>query len=144
MQTASHSVPAGDFKSGLFASVVLAGTLLLSLNPNSHGPACLIRATTGVPCPGCGMTRSLSAIWRGDLLSSFRFHPLGIPLFLVCLSAILIVCLERLTPSCRPITARIRRAFMHVGSLTSIAVLLVVLWLVRLGMRSAGIDFFQW
>ena len=33
------------------------------------------------PCPGCGMTRSIQNLAQGDVLSSLRYHPLGIALF---------------------------------------------------------------
>lgn len=40
-------------------------------------PLCAMKVWTGYPCPGCGMTRSVVNLCRGDVLSSFRFHPLG-------------------------------------------------------------------
>ena len=40
---------------------------------------CPIRAALGVPCPTCGMTRSLLALLRLDLRLSFSLHPLTIP-----------------------------------------------------------------
>lgn len=42
---------------------------------------CWMNATTGVPCPGCGMTRSVSAIARGDFMKSVEYHAFG-PLLL--------------------------------------------------------------
>lgn len=36
---------------------------------------CLIRRTTGHACPGCGMTRALSALAHGDLQSAWRYNP---------------------------------------------------------------------
>ena len=30
---------------------------------------------TGFPCPGCGMTRAMLSILRGDFASAWRFHP---------------------------------------------------------------------
>jgi hypothetical protein len=45
---------------------------------------CTLRVTTGIPCPGCGLTRSLVAAVRGDWSSSAAFHRLG-PIVLVYL-----------------------------------------------------------
>ncbi len=39
-------------------------------------PFCLLRATTGIPCPGCGCTRSLLAWTHLDPVSALRFNPL--------------------------------------------------------------------
>ncbi len=41
-------------------------------------PLCGFKLWTGHPCPGCGMTRSVLNLARGDLWSSLRMHPLGI------------------------------------------------------------------
>ncbi len=44
-----------------------------------HPPlACPLRTLTGVPCPLCGMTRSVVAAMHGHLLESLRFNPAGI------------------------------------------------------------------
>lgn len=40
------------------------------------GVGCLFRAFLHIPCPGCGMTRALAAVFRGDLLGAFAFHPM--------------------------------------------------------------------
>lgn len=37
---------------------------------------CPIRALTGIPCPGCGMSRAWLAFVRLDLAAAFRYHPL--------------------------------------------------------------------
>lgn len=49
-----------------------------------HGPAftlCAWRRVTGIPCPGCGMTRAMAALSRGDLHAALRLHPFA-PLLL--------------------------------------------------------------
>ncbi|MFN8522077.1 MAG: DUF2752 domain-containing protein [Chloroflexota bacterium] len=38
---------------------------------------CPFRVLTGLPCPGCGMTRSVVAALHGDLSTSLFYHPLG-------------------------------------------------------------------
>lgn len=37
---------------------------------------CLCKAITGLPCPGCGMTRAFLHFFQGDLKGAFYYHPL--------------------------------------------------------------------
>ena len=37
---------------------------------------CLFREMTGLYCPGCGGTRAVKALLRGDIVTSFLYHPL--------------------------------------------------------------------
>ncbi|MCE9636078.1 MAG: DUF2752 domain-containing protein [Planctomycetes bacterium] len=39
---------------------------------------CAFKLWTGLPCPGCGMTRSVLHLAHGEMIESMRFHPLGI------------------------------------------------------------------
>jgi hypothetical protein len=39
---------------------------------------CLFHNLTGVPCPGCGLTRSIVAAVHGDLARSFSYHRMGL------------------------------------------------------------------
>ena len=37
---------------------------------------CLFRTITGIPCPGCGLTRAYISAFHGDLKTAWYFHPL--------------------------------------------------------------------
>lgn len=37
---------------------------------------CIFRLMTGIPCPGCGMTRAWLAALRLDFAAAFAYHPL--------------------------------------------------------------------
>ncbi|MGD8452962.1 MAG: DUF2752 domain-containing protein [Phycisphaerae bacterium] len=66
-------------RSGVVAWVILAFALV---HP-AHGlglPICMWRAAADVPCPGCGMARSLSCTLRGDITQACAYHPFG-PIF---------------------------------------------------------------
>jgi hypothetical protein len=38
----------------------------------------MIKNATGYPCPSCGSTRAVQALYKGDLIGSFLFNPFGI------------------------------------------------------------------
>jgi hypothetical protein len=82
----------GDFYSLLFSRTAALGALaliLLAAALPSHGagvPICLFRYLTGLPCPGCGLTRSFSCILHGEFERGYDYHPFGyflLPLFLL-------------------------------------------------------------
>jgi hypothetical protein len=55
--------------------------LLVRLGPGwPFWPGCLFHRTTGLECPGCGMTRAAHALLTGDLARAFRCNPLGVVL----------------------------------------------------------------
>ncbi|NPB03727.1 MAG: DUF2752 domain-containing protein [Thermotogae bacterium] len=45
--------------------------------------ACPYRSLTGIPDGGCGTTRSLLALLKGDILKSLYWNPLTLPTLLV-------------------------------------------------------------
>jgi hypothetical protein len=63
------------------AQVIAFGLLLLGFILPSDGmgvPLCMFKRLFSLPCPGCGLTRSVSSVLHGDLLRSWSYHPLGI------------------------------------------------------------------
>lgn len=39
---------------------------------------CMIKNATGYPCPSCGTTRAVQALYKGDLIGSIKFNPFGL------------------------------------------------------------------
>ena len=71
----------GDRWLGKYCVLVGWLGLLLAMISPPHGAGvslCFFHDATGVPCPGCGMTRSLSCGLRGMFLESFQYHPMGL------------------------------------------------------------------
>jgi len=68
------------------AVVGVAGLAVGALLPPDwvlHGPQlCIFKLMSGMPCPGCGLTRAVVLAMHGDLSGSLYFHPLGL-LFVV-------------------------------------------------------------
>ncbi len=63
---------------------VLALALLATANPSAHHFTLCPLANLGIDwCPGCGLGRSITAIFNGDFKSSFQQHWFGIPALLI-------------------------------------------------------------
>lgn len=63
----------------LILVITLLGGLCLRLYPPAEVPIypnCFFREFTGFSCAGCGTTRSLAALARGDFYASFISNPL--------------------------------------------------------------------
>lgn len=55
---------------------LLAGSFALWQPANDPATSwCLYYRISGVPCPGCGMTRALAALFHGQWLEVLRLHP---------------------------------------------------------------------
>ena len=54
-----------------------------ALTPKLLGmaPPCTFREATGLPCPGCGLTRAFCAISRGDWGEAVALNPLAFPFY---------------------------------------------------------------
>lgn len=72
---------------------------LLSPSTIDDGPVlCPFRAVTGLPCPGCGLTRSWVQLVHGDPVASFAAHPFGpvlVALVLALTAAVLLAAARR-------------------------------------------------
>lgn len=51
-------------------------------------PGCLFRMTTGLECPGCGMTRGTYALLHGRWNEAFWFNPVGMIVFPIAMIAL--------------------------------------------------------
>jgi hypothetical protein len=65
------------------AATGLAGYLLLW--PTQYRVPCLFKLCTGLQCPGCGTTRALTSLLKGDLAGAYSYNQLiwYLPLFLL-------------------------------------------------------------
>ena len=81
---AAGSAAPSSRPAAIIAAGILGFTLLLA-GSGAPGIPCLFKSLTHLPCPGCGITRSLQAMWAGDPVRSLRYHLLGPAVFIGCL-----------------------------------------------------------
>lgn len=62
----------------LFLSPPEAGEEHLTIGPLTIPETCMFKNLTGIPCPGCGLTRSMVAAAHGNMRQSFHYHRLGL------------------------------------------------------------------
>lgn len=113
--------------SPLFAlcSAVLLASVLLPLPAQGAilglPSICPFHNLTGLPCPGCGLTRAFVCCAHGQLLAALGYHPLGPALFGATLFFGLNALLGRETP-------RIPNRFLWLATL-----IFGACWALRLG-----------
>lgn len=85
------------------ASLCLLGVALAT--PGIQLPRCAFKTITGLPCPTCGLTRTVIALSRGDLERGLFLNPLAAMacgfglLYLVYAAAVLALRLPRFRPT---------------------------------------------
>lgn len=62
---------------------ILLGLSLFLFLSYSLGEGCFFRKVTQIPCPGCGMTRSVIALFHGDISLSLFYNPMTLLAFLL-------------------------------------------------------------
>jgi hypothetical protein len=92
------------------ASLCLLGVALAT--PGIQLPRCAFKTITGLPCPTCGVTRTVIALSRGDLDGALFLNPLAAIaggaalLYLLYAAAVLALRLPRFRPTVSAIGAR--------------------------------------
>ena len=101
--------------------------LMTMASPSDEGlTVCPMALLTGVACPGCGMSRAIAWMFRGDLERSVGYHPLAPLVVIIGVMAVVWATGRRLRGWSRP------RAAMLNGGLVTLAVLLMAVWIARL------------
>jgi hypothetical protein len=111
--------------------IVGAGVLHLGLRiAGLPGWSCPILAATGIPCPGCGLTRASMELIRGDFASSFHTHAFA-PIFLF---AMLLMVVTLVLPEHHRIKliAKINQLETRSGVMAWVLFFLMLYWAIRL------------
>jgi len=94
------------------------------------GWECPFFRVTGIPCPGCGMTRAVIRLLKGDLQASLRFHAFAPIVLLGAVALILVLLLPRSIT--QPAISTLDRLEQQTGFTVVILVGLILYWLARL------------
>jgi hypothetical protein len=70
------------------AAILQPSPEVVKLFGHAVPPLCLWKAITGVPCPGCGMTRSFAFLAHGDLVEAIEMNAFGPVMFVLVASQI--------------------------------------------------------
>lgn len=62
----------------IFYLLILGFCYLFFFQKFGFGIPCLIHELTGYQCPGCGMTRAMSEIWKGNYQSAMQYNALSL------------------------------------------------------------------
>ena len=76
------------FRAHAGALIGLSAVLGVCLLRFALGLPCPVEHLTGIPCPGCGMTRGLWSLLRLDFAAAWQYHPAAFalpPAALLCL-----------------------------------------------------------
>lgn len=71
--------------------------LLLDYYASANVTLCPVKLVTGYPCPSCGTTRSISALFNGQLKDAFMINPLGIVSSIIIMAVMLLMLLDLVT-----------------------------------------------
>lgn len=119
--------PWGGLRRNWLLLAPLAGLAAVFTIPFGPAPTiCPFALITGIPCPGCGLTRAVVALGHGDLGTAIAFHPL-VGVVLAWLTGAWLVGVARR----RGVEVRMDRRIID-RLLWATAALFVVTWLVRM------------
>ncbi|HXF05833.1 MAG TPA: DUF2752 domain-containing protein [Blastocatellia bacterium] len=122
-----------------FLTGLIIGAFFYDPSNGPSFPVCLFHHWTGLPCPACGMTRSVCAFMKGRWEEAVYFHPLGPMAALILVGSwtkgIISICISdrgsRPARRLRSIVERMDEFFRHPYVVRFGLTLLVIMWIIR-------------
>ena len=104
--------------------LALLSVFVLALIPSEGFDVtlCPMQNIFGLPCPACGIIRSMSSLLNLDIWHSFGYHPLGIIVFAAIITALIVNHSDFLYI----------RIYKKVSIYQSLIILFIITWLSRL------------
>ncbi len=100
----------------IFSLLAIAATFLLP-EDGLQIDLCWIQKTLSLPCPGCGLTRSVTCVSHLAIAKSFTYHPFGILIYLLLMvNVLLLISPARLNRGMRNMVSQNERATRAVYS----------------------------
>jgi hypothetical protein len=123
----THQIHANVLMTSMLVVVVLVFGHIYFTQLSSVPHFCICQKVLNVPCPGCGVTRSMVAIAEGNILSAWKSNPAGLFLvfYLVAQIPLRIMALKF-----RTLQGRVSQ-MSRLGSMIAVSILLLV-WIARL------------
>jgi len=78
---------------------IIVPYLIMVSDPHieSSQSICPFKLLTGLPCPGCGITKSIIFFYKGDIIKSLTYHILGPLVILFCIVSVFVLTIEMIT-----------------------------------------------
>jgi len=88
-----------------------------------------VKLVTGYPCPSCGTTRSISALFNGQLKDAFMINPLGIVSSIIIMAVLVLMLLDLVTKRdfYYKVYNQVEKFLQQHKALSAILVILVIL-----------------
>jgi hypothetical protein len=101
------------------AAIFISTLLVLSLVPIIHHDPhfCLMKKVLGIPCPGCGISHSVLAVFHFDPIIAWRANPAGIGVAAVFLLQIIARPIAIAMPATATFVSSISRCSSNVAML---------------------------
>jgi hypothetical protein len=80
------------------AGAILTATVIIGPHRLPAVSFCWFRSMTGLPCPGCGLTRAVFAISGGEFAAAWHFNPFGYLAYGILIVMLLLPILGRVAP----------------------------------------------
>lgn len=88
MKASGYRISLDDADVRIGSALLLSAAAVRALLPADHGIACPLRTLTGIPCPLCGMTTSVTDTIELDLKDAVAANPAGVALVALAVAVV--------------------------------------------------------